>query len=68
MPQVERFQIQVHDNVEMTLKRGLEARQVSTTTHLVQSELSFVDYYDCAWRCVGQSRFPVRALSISISI
>lgn len=41
MPEIEKVQFQVHDlEVERTLKRGLEARQVSTTTRLVWSELS----------------------------
>ena len=36
MPEIEKVQIHVNDlEVERTLKRGLEARQVSTTTRLV---------------------------------
>jgi len=40
--QTEKVQFQVHDLVvEKTLKRGLEARQVSMTTHIIWSELRF---------------------------
>ena len=52
------------EDVEKTLKRGLEARQVSV--RLVRCmKLSKVlsDFYDGAWRCVSQFRLSMSALS-----
>lgn len=57
MPQTQNVQIQVGNlGAEKTLKRGLEARQVSITPRLAgclgRANFNLADFYDGAWGCV----------------